>query len=67
MSIAIMLGMRTSIGRTNMQMAETSHDERRWLDNVDLMAVEKYVFPPRVSSVSGREDTATWFNIYISQ
>lgn len=49
MSIAIMLGMRTSIGRTNMQMAETSHDERRWLDNDDLMAVEKYVFPPRVS------------------
>jgi hypothetical protein len=49
MSIAIMLGMRTSIGRTNMQMAETSHDERRWLDNDDLMAVEKYIFPPRVS------------------
>ena len=49
MSIAIMLGMRTSIGRTNMQMAETSHDERRWLDGEDLMAVEKYVFPPRVS------------------
>jgi hypothetical protein len=50
MSIAIMLGMRTSIGRTNMQMAETSHDERRWLDNDDLMSVEKYVFPPRVSA-----------------
>lgn len=49
MSIAIMLGMRTSIGKTNRQMAETSHDERRWLDNDDLMAVEKYVFPPRVS------------------
>ena len=51
MSIAIMLGMRTSIGRTNMQMAETSHDERRWLDGEDLMAVEKYIFPPRVSSL----------------
>ena len=51
MSIAIMLGMRTSIGRTNMQMAETSHDERRWLDNDDLMAVEKYVFPPQVRSL----------------
>lgn len=49
MSIAVMLGMRTSIGRTNLQMAETSHNERRWLDNDDLMAVEKYVFRPRVS------------------
>jgi hypothetical protein len=52
MSIAIMLGMRTSIGRTNMQMAETSHNERRWLDNDDLMAVEKYVFPPRGSEIT---------------
>lgn len=50
MSIAVMLGMRTSIGRTNMQMAETSHNDRRWLDPNDTMAVEKYVFPPRVSS-----------------
>ena len=49
-SIAVMLGMRTSIGRTNMIMSETSHNERRWLDNDDLMAVEKYVFPPRVST-----------------
>eukprot|EP00804_Cyclotella_cryptica_P021831 CCRYP_000811-RB/>CCRYP_000811-RB protein AED:0.24 eAED:0.24 QI:184/1/1/1/0.8/0.66/6/1746/1055 len=52
MSIAIMLGMRTSIGRTNMQMSETSHNERRWLDNDDLMAVEKYVFPPRGSEIT---------------
>jgi hypothetical protein len=78
MSIAIMLGMRTSIGKTNRQMAETSHDERRWLDNDDLMAVEKYVFPPRVSRSDfcfekGQSNTAhTWFlllfacrNIYV--
>jgi len=52
MSIAIMLGMRTSIGRTNMQMAETSHDERRWLDGEDLMAVEKYIFPPRGGQIT---------------
>ena len=47
MSIAVMLGMRTSIGRTNLEMSETTHNERRWLDNDDLMAVVKYVFPPR--------------------
>ncbi|KAL7447350.1 hypothetical protein ACHAXM_010645 [Skeletonema potamos] len=47
MSIAVMLGMRTSIGRTNMEMSETAHNKLRWLDNDDLMAVVKYVFPPR--------------------
>ena len=49
MSIAVMFGMRTSIGRTNLAMSQTAHNERRWLDNDDLMAVEKYEFPPRVS------------------
>ena len=49
MSIAVMFGMRTSIGRTNSIMSETVHNDRRWLDNNDLMAVEKYKFPPRVS------------------
>lgn len=48
MSIAVMFGMRTSIGRTNSIMSKTVND-RRWLDNNDLMAVEKYKFPPRVS------------------
>ena len=48
MSIAVMFGMRTSIGRTNSIMSKTVND-RLWLDNSDLMAVEKYKFPPRVS------------------
>ncbi|KAL7457332.1 hypothetical protein ACHAWC_008872 [Mediolabrus comicus] len=52
MSIAVMLGMRTSIGRTNMEMSETAHNERRWLDNDDLMAVVKYVFPPRGGDIT---------------
>jgi hypothetical protein len=50
MSIAVMFGMRTSIGRTNLAMSQTAHNSRRWLDNDDLMAVEKYEFPPRVSA-----------------
>lgn len=49
MSIAVMFGMRTSIGRTNLDMSQTAHNSLRWLDNDDLMAVEKYEFPPRVS------------------
>jgi len=51
MSIAVMFGMRTSIGRTNQTMSETAHNLRRWMDNDDLMAVVKYVFPPRVSAL----------------
>jgi len=50
MSIAVMFGMRTSIGRTNLAMSQSAHNSRRWLDNDDLMAVEKYEFPPRVSA-----------------
>jgi 1-phosphatidylinositol-4-phosphate 5-kinase len=52
MSIAVMLGMRTSIGRTNMEMSETAHNKLRWLDNDDLMAVVKYVFPPRGGTIT---------------
>lgn len=48
MAIAVAFGMRTCIGRTNLAMANNSHNERRWLDNDDMMAVEKYEFPPRV-------------------
>jgi hypothetical protein len=51
MSIAVMFGMRTSIGRTNLAMSKTAHNQRRWLDNDDLMAVVKYEFPPRVSAL----------------
>ena len=52
MSIAVMFGMRTSIGRTNLAMSQTARNERRWLDNDDLMAVEKYEFPPRGSDMT---------------
>ncbi|KAL9188735.1 hypothetical protein ACHAXT_007113 [Thalassiosira profunda] len=52
MSIAVMFGMRTSIGRTNESMSRTTHNERRWLENEDLMAVEKYEFPPRGSDLT---------------
>lgn len=40
-----MLGLRTSIGRTNGQL----RIDQRWLDSHDFMAVEKYTFPPNVS------------------
>mmetsp|Transcript_1729 Transcript_1729/g.3666 ORF Transcript_1729/g.3666 Transcript_1729/m.3666 type:complete len:1174 (-) Transcript_1729:82-3603(-) len=52
MSIAVMYGMRTSIGRTNMDMSETAHNKLQWLDNDDLMAVVKYVFPPRGGTIT---------------
>lgn len=52
MSIAVMLGMRTSIGRTNMDMSQTAHNKLQWLDNDDLMEVVKYVFPPRGGAIT---------------
>jgi 1-phosphatidylinositol-4-phosphate 5-kinase len=52
MSIAVMFGMRTSIGRTNQAMSETAKNESKWLDNEDLMAVVKYEFPPKGSKIT---------------
>lgn len=52
MSIAVMFGMRTSIGRTNLAMSHTAHNDRRWLDNDDMMSVEKYEFPPKGSDIT---------------
>jgi len=43
LSIAVMLGVRTSIGTTNAQMTA---DGRRWLTSDDFMATEKYEFKP---------------------
>ena len=46
LSIAVMLGVRTSIEKTNTQMHS---DNRRWLNSDDFMATEKYLFRPGVS------------------
>jgi 1-phosphatidylinositol-4-phosphate 5-kinase len=45
LSIAVMLGVRTSIGTTNAQMTA---EGRRWLTSDDFMAIEKYEFRPSV-------------------
>lgn len=56
LSIAVMLGLRTSISQTNKQLMTnasnlTGTDKHRhqlqWLDGDDFMAVEKYEFRPR--------------------
>jgi 1-phosphatidylinositol-4-phosphate 5-kinase len=49
LSIAVMLGVRTSIGNTNSQMMV---EGRRWLTSDDFMATEKYEFKPSVSFLS---------------
>lgn len=43
LSIAVMLGVRTSIGTTNARM---TNDEKRWLTSDDFMATEKYKLKP---------------------
>lgn len=44
LSIAVMLGLRTSIGMTNGQLGNGNY--QRWLDSDDFMHVEKYAFRP---------------------
>jgi hypothetical protein len=46
LSIAVMLGVRTSIGTTNAKMSAA--DGRHWLTSDDFMAAEKYEFSPKV-------------------
>jgi len=49
LSIAVMLGLRTSIKNTNKLLSAGDLDvggKRRWLDSDDFMSVEKYVFRP---------------------
>mmetsp|Transcript_52839 Transcript_52839/g.78748 ORF Transcript_52839/g.78748 Transcript_52839/m.78748 type:complete len:1000 (-) Transcript_52839:110-3109(-) len=46
LSIAVMLGLRTSIGMTNSELSD-SEGQMRWLDEDDFRAVEKYVFRPK--------------------
>jgi len=46
LSIAMMLGLRTSIGMTNGKLA-SAEGKNRWLNTDDFMAVEKYSFRPK--------------------
>ncbi len=45
LSIAVMLGVRTSIGTTNARMSASGG--RHWLTSDDFMASEKYEFSPK--------------------
>ena len=49
LSIAVMLGLRTSIGYSNGQLNRTD-GKKRWLDIEDFMTVEKYEFSPKGGS-----------------
>lgn len=46
LSIAVMLGVRTSIGTTNARMSASNG--KHWLTSDDFMASEKYEFSPKV-------------------
>ena len=50
-SIAVMLGVRTSIAKTNGLITAEKH-RKRWLTDADFLATEKYEFRP-----DGSEDT----------
>jgi len=44
-SIAVMLGVRTSIARTNAEIT-ASHHKKRWLTDDDFVHADKYEFRP---------------------
>ena len=48
LSIAVMLGVRTSIARTNTLISSSDGPGRRMLSPNDFMAEEKYEFAPKV-------------------
>lgn len=48
LSIAMMLGLRTSLNRTNKELREVK-EEGIWLKSEDFMTIEKYSFPPKGS------------------
>lgn len=52
LSIAVMLGVRTSIARTNTIISASDGPGKKMLSPQDFMAEEKYEFAPKVSSCS---------------
>ena len=51
LSIAMMLGLKTGIGRTNVELFDNNFTDRPWLDSDAFMEVIKYAFPPGVSAL----------------
>lgn len=49
LSIAVMLGVRTSIGATNNKLSTIKMS--RWMSSDDFMATEKYIFSPKVRAM----------------
>ena len=47
LSIAVMLGLRTSIYLTNDQLEDDKKEDRFWLESHDFMRVEKFKFRPK--------------------
>lgn len=64
LSIAVMLGVRTSIGTTN---ASINPKEKKWLSSDDFMATEKYIFRPAVSVLNILVCALPLFVIHIAE
>jgi len=52
LSIAVMIGVRTSISRTNTELNSTPTDHPRWVRPSDFTATEKYEFRPKGGSLT---------------
>lgn len=52
LSIAVMIGVRTSIARTNTELNRGPETEHRWVRPSDFTATEKYEFRPKGGGVT---------------
>mmetsp|Transcript_14458 Transcript_14458/g.20614 ORF Transcript_14458/g.20614 Transcript_14458/m.20614 type:complete len:846 (+) Transcript_14458:108-2645(+) len=54
LSITMMLGLRTAIRFTNIELRKEK-DRGQWLESDDFMTIEKYSFPPKGGKYGGKE------------
>lgn len=64
LSIAVMLGVRTSIARTNTIISSSDGGRKKLLSPQDFMAEEKYEFAPKVRIDCNKNDRKCYFVIH---
>uniref|UniRef100_A0A7S2NXK0 PIPK domain-containing protein n=1 Tax=Leptocylindrus danicus TaxID=163516 RepID=A0A7S2NXK0_9STRA len=61
LSIAMMIGLKTSIGRTNSVLWHDKNRKQKWLESDNFMEVVKYLFPPKGSDITPKHNLGHTF------
>mmetsp|Transcript_21043 Transcript_21043/g.32100 ORF Transcript_21043/g.32100 Transcript_21043/m.32100 type:complete len:1001 (-) Transcript_21043:140-3142(-) len=61
LSIAMMIGLKTSIGRTNSVLWHDKNQKHKWLESDNFMEVVKYLFPPKGSDITPKHNLGHTF------